>query len=98
MDLLQHRLLWNVLPTVVVGVILYLAVWGENGLIKQRELTTELTKTERRLEGVRAENATLEREVARLRDDAGTQTRAAAEELLLVPEHSTVYRFPEGTP
>jgi cell division protein FtsB len=98
MDLLQQRLLWNVLPTLVVGVILYLAVWGENGLVKQRELTTELAKTERRLEGVQSENATLEREVARLRDDPGTQSRAAAEELLLVPEHSTVYRFPEGTP
>ncbi len=98
MDILQQRLLWNVLPTVVVGVILYLAVWGENGLVKHRELTADLAKTERRLDLVQGENASLEREVARLRDDPGTQSRAAAEELLLVPEHSTVYRFPEGTP
>lgn len=98
MDMLQRRLLWNVLPALVVLVILYLAVWGDNGLIKQRELTVDLAKTERRLEAVRRENASLEREVARLRDDPETQRRAAAEELLLVPAHSTVYRFPDGTP
>ncbi len=98
MDMLQRRLLWNVLPTVVVMAILYLAVWGDNGLVKQRELAADLAKTERRLESVRRENASLEREVARLRDDSASQRRAAAEELLLVPAHSTVFRFPDGTP
>ena len=98
MNVLRSRLVWNIIPTVLVAVILYLAVWGENGLIKQRELTTELAKTERRLDAVKAENAGLDREVARLRDDPATQSRAAAEELLLVPANSTVYRFPAGTP
>lgn len=98
MDMLQRRLLWNVLPASVVLAILYLAVWGENGLIKEQELARDLAKAERRLEAVRRENASLEREVSRLRDDPATQRRAAAEELLLVPAHSTVYRFPDGTP
>ncbi len=98
MELLQQRLLWNVLPTCVVALILYLAICGENGLIKQRELTADLLKTEHRLDLVGGENATLEREVSRLRDDPEAQARAAAEELLLVPAHSTVYRFAEGTP
>jgi cell division protein FtsB len=98
MDLLKSRLLWNVLPTVAVVVILYLAVWGENGVIKQRELSRDAERAEHRLELVRAENASLEREIARLREDPVTQRRAAAEELLLVPAHSTVFRFPADTP
>ncbi len=98
MDLLQRRLVWNVLPTVVVLGILYLAVWGDNGLVRRGELSADLVKAERRLETIRRENASLEREVARLADDPITQRRAAAEELLLVPAHSTLYRFPSGTP
>ncbi len=98
MNLLQRRLVWNVLPTVVVMGILYLAVWGDNGLVRGGELSADLAKAERRLDAVRRENASLEREVARLADDPVTQRRAAAEELLLVPAHSTLYRFPGGTP
>ncbi len=98
MDLLKSRLLWNVLPTVTVLVILYLAVWGENGSVRHRELTVDVMKVERRLGLIQGENAGMEREVARLRDDPGSQRRAAAEEMLLVPAHSTVYRFASGTP
>ncbi|MSQ00674.1 MAG: septum formation initiator family protein [Myxococcales bacterium] len=98
MDLLQRRLIWNVLPTALVLGILYLAVWGDNGLVRRGELAVDLAKAERRLDAVRRENASLEREVARLADDPVTQRRAAAEELLLVPAYSTLYRFPSGTP
>jgi|688.fasta_scaffold1531846_1 cell division protein FtsB len=98
MELIKSRLLWNVLPTVAVVAILYLAVWGENGLIKQRELSRDAERAEYRLAAVRAENAVLEREIVSLRTDASSQRRAAAEELLLVPPHSTVYRFASNTP
>jgi cell division protein FtsB len=98
MDRLVSRLLWIGVPAGIVVTVLYLAVVGENGLVKRRELTVDLAKVERRLVVIRAENAALAREVARLRDDPGAQERAAAEELLLVPEGSTVYRFPAGTP
>lgn len=98
MELLKSRLLWNVLPTVAVVVILYLAVWGENGVIRQRELLRDAERAEHRLAVVRGENASLEHDILRLRGDAEAQRRAAAEELLLVPAHSTVYRFPPHTP
>lgn len=98
MDRIVSRLLWTVAPTVLVGVILYLAVCGENGYLKQRELETRLRKDELHLAVVKASNASLAREVVRLRTDKETQVRAAAEDLLLVPPHSTVYRFPAGTP
>ncbi|MBM4367137.1 MAG: septum formation initiator family protein [Deltaproteobacteria bacterium] len=98
MDRLVSRVLWIVLPMLGVLTILALAVWGENGLIRHRELETDLAKVERRLAVITEENAALAREVSRLRDDDPTRRRAAAEELLLVPENSTVYRFPAGTP
>lgn len=98
MELLQQRLLWNVLPTGVVLAILYLAIWGEKGLVTQNQLTANLLKTEGQLDVTQTANAGLEREIARLRDDPSAQARAVAEELLLVPAHSAVYRFAEGTP
>lgn len=98
MELLQQRLLWNVLPTGVVVAILYLAVWGEKGIVTQHQLTANLVKTEHHLDVTRTANAGLEREIARLRDDPNAQARAVAEDLLLVPAHSAVYRFVEGTP
>jgi cell division protein FtsB len=98
MELLRSRLVWNVLPTLAVGMILYLAVWGENGVIKRREVTRDAERAEHRLAAIRGENASLEHEIARLRSDGEAQRRAAAEELLLVPAHSTVYRFPPETP
>lgn len=98
MDRLVSRVLWIVLPATGVLTILALAVWGENGLIRHRELESDLSKVERRLAVITEENAALAREVSRLRDDDSAQRRAAAEELLLVPENSTVYRFPAGTP
>ncbi len=98
MDLLKSRLIWNVLPTVAVVVILYLAVWGENGVIKHRELLRDANRSEHRLALVRGANTVLEHEILRLRSDGEAQRRAAAEELLLVPAHSTVYRFPANSP
>ena len=98
MDRIVSRLLWNVAPSALVLVILYLAVCGENGYLRERELDQQLRKDARHLDVIRSENAALAREVERLRGDPETQVRAVAEDLLLVPEHSTVYRFPVGTP
>lgn len=98
MDRIASRLLWNVAPTALVGVILYTAVCGENGYLRQRELQVRLKKEALHLAVVKGENAALAREVERLRTDRASQMRAAAEDLLLVPEHSTVFRFPVGTP
>ena len=96
MDLLARRLVWNVLPALMLVGVIYLAVWGEDGIWARRRIGAELARTERRLNDVRSDNARLSREVMALRDDPITLERAAAEDLLLVPPGSTVYRFEEA--
>jgi cell division protein FtsB len=98
MNRLRARLMYAVLPTALVGVVLYLAVWGDNGWLRNAELQRELAKESRHLAVLKEQNASLSHEVARLDDDPDAQERAAAEELLLVREHATVFRFPAGTP
>jgi cell division protein FtsB len=93
MDLLARRLVWTVLPALLVIWVIYLAIWGEDGLWARHRIEVELTRTERRLSDLDAENARLAREVTALQGDATTLQRAATEELLLVPPGSTVYRF-----
>lgn len=93
MDLLARRLLWNVIPAIVVIGVIYLAIFGEDGLLAQRRIEKDLARTERRLTEVRAENARLSREVKALQSDPTTRERAVAEEILLVPPGSTVYRL-----
>lgn len=93
MDLLARRLLWNVLPALLVVGMIYLALWGEDGLWARHRVELELARTERRLADVDAANARLAREVRALQGDPTTLQRAATEELLLVPAGSTVYRF-----
>lgn len=94
MEFLFRRIVFNVAPVLVVGVMVYVAVFGSNGLLARHRVLAELAREERKLEEIQAENARLRREVRELRGDATTLQRAAAEDLQLVPPGSTVYRFP----
>lgn len=93
MDKLIRRLLITVLPASLVVSMVYLAVFGSNGLVARHRLQLELDREDRRMEEVTAENASLRREIHELHGDALTLQRAAAEDLQLVPAGSTVYRF-----
>lgn len=93
MDPFLRRLLWNVIPSALVVVIIYLAVFGENGILRRHRMVAELEVAQRRLAEVEVVNARLRREVQQLKADDAVVARAAAEELLLVPPGSTVYRF-----
>lgn len=93
MDLLARRLVWNILPALMVLGMIYLAVWGEDGLWARHRVDAELARTERRLAELDAENARLDREIRALQADPVAVRRAVTEELLLVPPGSTVYRF-----
>lgn len=81
----------------LVGMI-YLAISGEDGLLARQRIDAEVARTYRRLDTITADNARLGREVEALRADRVTLQRAAAEELLLVPPGSTVYRFDDAPP
>lgn len=93
MDLLRQRLLLTVLPAAVVLGLVWAAVMGESGLLRHMRMQSDLERVHRRLAALQADNAILAREVEQLRSDETTVRRAVAEELLLVPPDSTVYRF-----
>ena len=93
MDPLLRRLFLNLLPAAMVIGIVYLAVFGESGLLRRHHMIGDLDAVQRRLANVQAQNATLRREISQLGADDETVKRAAAEELVLVPPGSTVYRF-----
>ncbi len=93
MDLLARRLLLTLVPAVVVVALIHATIMGENGLLRRHRMQVDLERAERRLTAVQEENARLEREVRQLRTDETTVRRAVAEELVLVPPGSVVYRF-----
>jgi cell division protein FtsB len=93
MDLRLQRLLLTVVPAFLVVGLVYAAIAGDDGLLRRHRMQVDLERVQRRLESMEAENARLAREVGQLRDDEATVRRAIAEELLLVPQGSTVYRF-----
>jgi cell division protein FtsB len=95
MDLLARRIFLTLVPAVAVVVLIHSTIMGENGLLRRHRMLMDLERAERKLLAVHAENARLEREVRQLRADETTVRRAVAEELLLVPPGSVVYRFEE---
>lgn len=95
MDLLARRLLLTLLPAGLVLGLIHATIMGDNGLLRRQGMRADLERAHRKLASVQAENARVEREVRQLRVDETTVRRAAAEELLLVPAGSVVYRFEE---
>lgn len=98
MSPLARRLVWNVLPAGLVVSLVYLAVFGEHGLLARQRIQQDLRRTQRQLQSIQADNARLLREIDQLRNDPVSVERAAAEELLRVPPGSTVYRFADVAP
>ncbi|MFZ5480060.1 MAG: FtsB family cell division protein [Myxococcota bacterium] len=93
MDLRLQKLVLTVVPAFLVVGLVYAAIAGDDGLVRRHRMQVDLERVQRKLEALEAENARLAREVGRLREDEATVRRAIAEELLLVPADSTVYRF-----
>lgn len=93
MDLLARRLLLTLAPAIIVVALVYATVLGDNGLLRRHRMQVDLERAQRKLAAIQEDNVRLEREVRQLRADESTLRRAAAEELLLVPPGSVVYRF-----
>lgn len=87
----------NLLPAAIILALGYTALFGGNGLFHARRVDADLIAANRHREEVDAEVAELQREVDQLRSDEATIRRAAAEDLLLVPKSSTVYRFADNS-
>lgn len=87
------RFVFLALPLTVLVMAVYTAIWGSSGILRRSRLQHDLDRVAIELRDTREVNARLTREVAQLRADEPTVRRAVAEELLLVPPGSTVYRF-----
>lgn len=92
-NVLIRRLVWNVLPVGLVVGALWMALAGDDGLLRRHELKYQLATTQMRTERVRAENESLRRQIRALRSERAAVQRASAATLLTAQPGSTIYRF-----
>jgi len=83
------------LIVIVFGLLVYLFVFSKYGYLRMRDLQRENGELEGRVAEVERKNEELETEIGRLEDDMEAVERLAREELGLVKEGETVYRFIE---
>jgi len=79
---------------VVAAILIYVFVFSRHGYLRRRELSRENERLQAELEELQNENARLREELNRL-DDPEAVEKLAREELGLVKEGETVYRFVE---
>lgn len=94
---LRHVVL-TVIPALIALVVMGFALFGHKGLFKRHELRKRLADTQADLVRMELENLALRREIRLLRERPQAVQRAAAEELLMAPRGSTIYRFDARTP
>jgi cell division protein FtsL len=76
------------------GLLVYVFVFSRHGYLRRRELARDNERLSTEVEELRHENALLREELERL-DDPEAVEKIAREELGLVKEGETVYRFVE---
>lgn len=75
--------------------MMYLTIWGEQGLVTVQAKQQETVRMIREIEALEHENARLSRDIQRLRDDKAYIERIAREELGLVRPGELVFEFVE---
>ena len=83
------------ITVVIAGILIYLFVFSKYGHLRMCELQEENDDLEGRVAEVERKNEELETEIGRLEDDMEVVERLAREELGLVKEGETIYRFIE---
>ncbi len=96
MPVLARFFVLTLLPALIVAALGYTTVFGATGWLHRQRIDAELIAANHHREEVDADVARLQRETDQLRNDPTTLERAAAEDLLLVPKSSTVYRFDDA--
>ena len=91
--LLARRLVMTIVPFVLMGSVVLMAIFGDHGLVRRHELRTQIGETEIRLAEIERENAALRRQIRSMDKDRIGVQRLAAQELLVAPPGSTIYRF-----
>lgn len=89
-----RRIIWNLVPVVLVIGALEIVLVGEDGLLARHQLKKRLYTTQAKMRQVKAENAALASRVRSLRENPAAVKREAAKRLLAAEAGSTIYRFP----
>ena len=93
MQPLVRRIIFNIVPLmIVVGAIGY-TLAGEEGILKRSALEQKLFATQSRVTQLQDDNDDLRAQIRAIREDPDAVKRLAAERLLLAEPGSTIYRF-----
>jgi len=88
-----RRLVFNVLPLGVMTIVVCLAIFGDHGLIRRHHLKVQQVEVEVEVAQLQRDNAELRRKLRILDSHTIGHHRLAAEEMMMAPEGSTIYRF-----
>ncbi len=88
-----RRLAFALAPLLVMGGVVFMAIFGDHGLVRRHELRQQRREVVRRIEDLALENAARRRQVRLAENTVIGVRRLAAEELRVVPKGSTLYVF-----
>ncbi len=88
-----RRLVWNVLPVLMLLGAVKMTLLGDEGMLNRHQVKRRLHATQVKVKQVQAENEALRSRIRMLRQDPRFVKRAAAEKLLMAEKSSTIYRF-----
>ena len=88
-----RRLVWNVVPVLMVLAAVQMALLGDDGLLKRHQVKQRLYTTQAQVDAVKLHNEKLRANIRLLRTDPTYVKRAVAQQLLMAEEGSTIYRF-----
>lgn len=93
---LIRRLLLGAVPFTLMGAVVLMTIFGDHGLVRRHELRQEKRAVDARIEQIERENLALRREIQILEQEPIGSRRLAAQELLVAPAGSTIYRFDDS--
>jgi len=88
-----RRLVWNVVPVLMVLAAVQMALLGDDGLLKRHQVKQRLYATQGKVDSVKLHNEKLRSRIRLMRSEPAYVKRAVAEKLLLAEAGSTIYRF-----
>ena len=88
-----RRLVWNVVPVLMVLAAVQMALLGDDGLLKRHQVKQRLYTMQTQVDAVKLHNEKLRANIRLLRTDPIYVKRAVAQQLLMAEEGSTIYRF-----
>lgn len=90
---LFRKLLMSIVPFTLMGAVVLMAIFGDHGLVRRHELRQKTVEVQARIDQLELENSELDRQIQLIEHHPIGLQRLAAEELLMAPPGSTIYRF-----